>query len=249
MTTVAEVKKWTRAILAEHPDLALKPRKLYLRPVRHIYRYIHFLGSSDRTHSKPTAGFMIMFGPPTGRLSDNWSRELIVGWSTDVDFHERLAIHIRQTLAYPFRPLAEIEDLYCLMQEGRLHWQHEELLPLSSDAFLHASVLAALGRLTEVCVVAQAYIDKEEARYLAIKASGEALLDTPRKRSEGVSRIQLANQFLKPMNDMRELIALANADDRRGVAAVLHRWEETNAQRLGIEDAWEPTCFPLERDL
>jgi hypothetical protein len=249
MTTVAEVKKWTRPILAEHPDLALKPRKLYLRPVRHIYRYIQFLGSSDRTHSKPTAGFMIMFGPPTGRLSDNWSRELIVGWSTDAGFHDRLAVHIRQTLAYPFRPLAEIEDLYRLMQEGRLHWQHEELLPLSSDAFLHASVLAALGRLAEACVVAQVYIDKEEARYLAIRASGEALLDKPRKRSEGESRIQLANHFLRPMDDMRVLIALANADNRRGVAALLQRWEETNARRLGIEGAWEPSPFPLEREL
>jgi hypothetical protein len=249
MTTIAEVKKWTRPILAAHPDLALRPRKLYLHPVRHIYRYIHFLGSSDRTHSKPTAGFMILFAPPTGRLSNNWWRELIVGWSTDADFQETLAAHVRQTLEFPFRPLATIEDLYRLMQESRLHWQHRAELPLSHDAFLHASVLAALGRLSEAAAVAQAYIDKDEEGWLKVKARGEALLDKPRKRWEGEMDIRLANSFLRPMGDMRQLITRASADDPRAVAALLHEWEERNARRAGVEDDWEPTPFPLERHL
>lgn len=247
MTTIAEVRKWARPILAEHADLALKPRQLYLRPIRHIYRYIDFLGSSDRTHSKPTAGFVIMFAPPTGRLSDNWWRELIVGWSTDIGFQDTLAAHIRQTLDYPFRALATIEDVYRLMQENRLHWQHGSLLPLSNDAFLHASVLAALGHLSEASAVAQAYIDKEQARYLAVRARGEALLEKPRKRWEGEMDIRLANNFLKPMDDMRQLIALASANDRPAVAALLHDWEAKNARRLEIEDVWEPTPFPVER--
>lgn len=249
MTTIAEVRRWTRPILDEHSDLALKPRKLYIRPVHHIHRQIHFLGSYDRALSKPTAEFFILFAPPAGRLSDNWWRELIVGWSTEAGFHERLAAHVRQTLEYPFRPLAEIEDLYRLMQESRLHWQHQALLPLSHDAFLHASVLAALGRLSEACVIAQAYIDRDEGKWLAIRGEAEAPLDKPRKRSEGTSRIQLANHFLHPMDDMRQLIAHARVDDRRAVAALLHEWEEQNARRLGVEDAWEPTPFPLERDL
>lgn len=66
MTTIAEVKRWTRPILAEHADLGLKPRKLYLRPVRHIHRYIHFLGSYDRALPKPTACFNILSVPPRG---------------------------------------------------------------------------------------------------------------------------------------------------------------------------------------
>ena len=160
-----------------------------------------------------------------------------------------MAAAIRQTLDHPFRPLASIEDLYRLMQESRLPWQHQELLPLSSDAFLHASVLAALGRLPEACAVAQAYIDKEEGTWLAVKADAEVLLDKPRKRSEGESRIRLANHFLKPMDDMRQLMVFATASDRRGVATLLHQWEEQNARRLEIEDVWEPTPFPLERDL
>ena len=249
MTTIADVKKWTRPILAEHADLRLKARKLCLRPTHHIHRQIHFLGSYDRTLSKPTAEFFILFAPPTGRLSDNWWRELIVGWSTDAGFGDRLATEIRQTLDYPFRPLAEIEDLYRLMQENRLHWRHGSLLPLSNDAFLHASVLAALGRLSEACAVAQAYIDKEEARYMQIRARGEGLLDKPRTRSEGESTIHHANFFLKPMDDMRQLMARASANDRRGVAGLLHEWEKQNARRLEVEDDWEPTPFPLERDL
>jgi hypothetical protein len=249
MTTIAEVKKWTRPILAEHADLRLKPRKLCLRPTHHIHRQIHFLGSYDRTLPKPTAEFFILFAPPTGRLSDNWWRELIVGWSTDADFQERLATEIRQTLDYPLRRLAEIEDVYRLMQEGRLHWRHGSLLPLSHDAFLHASVLAALGRLPEACSVAQAYIDKDEGKWLEIRAEAEVLLAKPRKRSEEESRIQLADHFLKPMDDMRQLMARASANDRRGVADLLHDWEKQNARRLAVEDDWEPTPFPIERDL
>jgi len=48
---------------------------------------------------------------------------------------------------------------------------------------------------------------------------------------------------------MRQLIALAGVNDRAAVAALLHEWEEHNARRLGVEDVWEPTPFPLERDL
>lgn len=249
MTTIAEVKRWTRPILAEHADLALKPRMLYLRPVHHIHRRIRFLGSSDKTFSTPLAEFLILFAPPTGRLSDNWSRELIVGWSTDAGFQDTLAAHVRRTLDYPFRALAGIEDLYRLMQESRLPWQHQAELPLSHDAFLHASVLAALGRLSEACAAAQAYIDREEGAWLGVRADAEVLLDKPRERSEGESRIRLANGFLKPMDDMRQLISLASADDRRGVATLLHQWEEQNASRLEIEDDWEATPFPIERDL
>lgn len=249
MTTIAEVKRWTRPILAEHTDLVLKARKLYLRPVRHIHRCIHFIGSYDRTLPKPTAYFNILFAPPSGRLSDNWDRELIVGWSTDAGFQEKLAAAIRQTLDHPFRRLAEVEDLYRLMQEDRLHWQHQSELLLEHDAFLHASVLAALGRLPEASAVAQAYIEKDEGRWLAIRARGEALLDKPRQRYAGESDIRLANIFLEPMDDMRQLVARATANDHAAVAALLHQWEAQNARRLGVEDLWEPTPFPLERSL
>ena len=135
-----------------------------------------------RPYAKPTAFFNILFAPPSGRLSDNWDRELIVGWSTDAGFQEKLATAIRQTLDHPFRRLAEVEDLYRLMQEDRLHWQHQNELLLEHDAFLHASVLAALGRLPEASAVAQAHIDKDESRWLAVRARGEALLEKPRKR-------------------------------------------------------------------
>lgn len=135
------------------------------------------------------------------------------------------------------------------MQESPLHWQHENEFPLEHDAFLYASVLAALGRLPEACAVAQAYIDKDEGRWLAVKARGETLLEKPRKRWEGEMDIRLADNFLKPMDDMRQLIALAGANDRLAVAGLLRDWERQNANRCDIEGAWEPTPFPLEREL
>ena len=61
MTTVREVRRWTKGILAEHDDLVLNARELCVEPVQHIYRAISFIGSSERAFSKPTVVFGALF--------------------------------------------------------------------------------------------------------------------------------------------------------------------------------------------
>ncbi|RAI45794.1 hypothetical protein CH341_01985 [Rhodoplanes roseus] len=45
---------------------------------------------------------------------------------------------------------------------------------------------------------------------------------------------------------IRELCARLEADDRSGLAALLHEWEAITVKNLKIETLWEPTPFPPE---
>tara|TARA_R110002020_G_scaffold33692_4_gene102493 strand:+ start:922 stop:1674 length:753 start_codon:yes stop_codon:yes gene_type:complete len=250
MTTIAEVKRWTRPILAEHPDLALKPRLLYLRPVHHIYRTIMFMGSSDRTHPKPRSNYHLLIAPPGAYSSNNWDCELIAGWSTDADFPDRLARVIRESLDHELRPLETIEGLYTFIGKDAADWGYL-LERLSHGAPLHAVTPAALGRLSEACDVAQTYIDNNEGPLLQrlARQEEEATRGRRHQREDALSWAKLTRRFLRPMEELRQLIAVAKLNDRQAVAALLHQWEAQNARRHDIEDVWEPTPFPLERDL
>jgi len=248
MTTIAEVKRWTKPILAEHPDLALKPRLLYLRPVHHIYRTIMFMGSSDRTHPKPKSDYDLLFAPPSAHSNDNWNRELIAGWSSDADFPDRLAKVIREALDDELRPLETIEGLYAFIGKDAAAWGYRPER-LSHGAPLHAVTLAALGRLSEACAVAQTHIDNNEGEQLSRLAEAHAMLVKPREKYHAELMIGSANYFLRPMDELRQLIAVAKVNDRQAVAALLHKWEAQNAKRHDILDVWEPTPFPLEHDL
>jgi hypothetical protein len=46
---------------------------------------------------------------------------------------------------------------------------------------------------------------------------------------------------------LHELCARLRADDRRGLAQLLHEWEARTVRNLKIEHFWERTPFPLER--
>lgn len=247
MTTVAEVKRWVQPMLAEHPDLALRPRLLYLSPIRHIYRTIHFVGSSDRTFSKPTASYRLLFGPPSAPPSNNWDLQLSVGWSSDADFHDALARVVRETLDHPMRALSSIEGLYALMGGGGLIWGNRTYR-LSSAPILHASVLAALGRLSEAHAIMRGYIDENETHLLGRLAEGEAIREQRPKSGEARLIIDVASRLLRPMNELKQFTVVTGANDREAVAALLRKWEHQRVTSLGIDQDWEPTPFPLEQD-
>jgi hypothetical protein len=45
---------------------------------------------------------------------------------------------------------------------------------------------------------------------------------------------------------LSELCTRLMADDRHGLARLLHEWEATTVKNLKIEHIWEPTPFPIE---
>jgi hypothetical protein len=48
------------------------------------------------------------------------------------------------------------------------------------------------------------------------------------------------------VRQLKELCRRLAADDRRGLAQLLHEWEATTVKNLKLEHLWEPTPFPLE---
>ncbi|MGV8853408.1 MAG: hypothetical protein ACOH2L_02070 [Devosia sp.] len=115
---------------------------------------------------------------------------------------------------------------------------------------LQATVLAALGKIPEVCLVTAAYIETaDEPGLLAQLASGRALQAKRPRSSDASYHIRSATTFLRRLSDMKLLRDRAQAADRSGIAALLHQWEQDRVQRLGVEHLWEPTPFPLEREL
>lgn len=247
MTTIAEVKRWMRPILAEHPDLVLDGRNLYLRPMMHIYRNIQFLGSSDRTFPKPTASCGILFAPTSSTMGTGLGRQLRVMYSTDPNFSEELAREIGEALQ-SLRRTHSIESLYQVTLEGGSIWD----IPgeLSRWPLWYAPVMLALGRLDEGCLSLEHYIDEQdEQRHLSNLADGRELQARRPRSIDASFRIDMATRFLARLNDMRQLHSLARANDRAGIGAILRDWEHARVAKLGLEDLWEPTPFPLERGL
>ncbi|MEZ5849036.1 MAG: hypothetical protein R3D68_00105 [Hyphomicrobiaceae bacterium] len=50
------------------------------------------------------------------------------------------------------------------------------------------------------------------------------------------------------MQRAKSICPLAAADDRAGIARLLHEWEAATVKNLKIEHLWQPTPFPLELD-
>lgn len=249
MTTIAEVKRWIRPILEEHPDLVLERRNLYLRPLRHIYRAIEFLGSSQRTFPTPAATFGVLFAPPSAQMSHSMGLHLPVGYSTDPHFQELLESETRKILEGSLRRLHSVEAFYELTLEDNLIWS-VLCTGLSWSPLLQATVLAALGKFPETCQVTEDYVAKaDEAGLLAQLALGQAIQAKRPRSSDAAYHIRSTTTFLRRLSDMNLLHQCAQAADRSGIATLLHKWEQDRVRKIGIEHLWEPTPFPLERDL
>jgi hypothetical protein len=249
MTTIADIKRWTRPIRAEHDDLVLEKRDLYLLPLRHIYRAIEFLGSSQRTFPTPAANFGVLFAPPSAQMSHSNGLYLQVGYSTDPLFQELLESETRKALEGGLRRLHSIEAFYELTLEDNLIWR-VLCTGLPWSPMLQATVLAALGKFPEARQVTMAYIEQaDEAGLRAVLASGQALQAKRPRSSDAYYDIKYATAFLQRLSDIRLLDERVRDGDHSGLAALLHQWEQDRVRHLGVEHLWEPTPFPLERGL
>lgn len=246
MTTATEVKRWTKGILAEHTDLVLEARTMYVEPTHHIYRAISFLGSSERTFSKPTVIFGALFAPPSVTMNYAMSQELIVGHSTAPNFGATLSCAVRDALDQHLRRLTSIQAFYDLTLDDHVMAKATDNPRLSAPE-LHAAVLAALGHLNEACRVAEEIIKKaDEPRLLATLSENEALLAKRPRSSDARYRIKTATYWIERLQGTKRLRELAEAGDRVAIGALLRSWEQDRVRELGIEHLWEPTPFPVE---
>ena len=245
MTTAPEVKRWTKTILAEHDDLTLEGRDLYLRPVNHVLCAIRFLGSSNKAFPTPTASVGALCGSPSSPFGLGLGLDLLVGYSTDAGFQQKLEQDVREILAGSLRRVNSLEAFYELTCDYGGLWIGSDRL--SSQPPVQAAVLAALGKLVQASSVIDAHIKwLDETKLRARLVEAEDLL--ARRPGSAIARIDVrsARYWLEQLRELKELADLIRENDRPGIGALLHTWEQQRARSLGIAHLWEPTPFPVE---
>ena len=244
MTTAVEIKRWTRRLVEGRSDLVLQKRRLAIRPIHHICRWIFFEGSSDRTDPRALWSFALPF-VPKGLPVRLWSGYVRVGHSTDESFLERVFEQFTTKIDQDLKPVSTIESFYEMTLEYRHHEPMTGLWQLSRQPEYHACVLAALGRLAEAQVIAERCIEPI-GRVRETIAKGQALLARHANSSEGKYLVSVASRRLDILVELERLANLAAAGDRAGVAILLHEWELQRIRLWEVEDLWEPTPFPIE---
>ncbi|WP_137150452.1 hypothetical protein [Devosia sp. FKR38] len=248
MTTAAEVKKWTRALTSSRDDIVLRGRDLFLVPIRHVVCGLSFPGSWDKTLPRPYWFASVPFTPPAATFGGKWRGNLLVGRSNEEGFTKSLIELAARAIDEKLKPLASLNHFFDATTTGERpalvfgNWERLQDFP-----DYHAPVLAALGRLEEAADVALGFVSQHEPRWQALRAEGERQIAGYRERGIGRDAVALANHQLALLEDLRALGRLSAGQDRAGVVALLHSWEQQGLERWNVLDLWEPTPFPLER--
>jgi hypothetical protein len=221
MTTVAQVKQAIQPLLQRNPDLALVGRLIVLKPVRHILCGISLGRSLDPSLFVPTWAVIFLFEPCDG-FSYNWG-ERVYGpsgvWDvSDPDLPETLSAAIEGEALPLLRPVKVIDDFV---------------------------------RFTSIDRFPQTFLDGYEHRKVFVDvARGD--LEAARSICEYMTTSRAKGRYLPEMQEeydrvTKELCPLIAANDRTGLARLLHTYEAQSVKNLKLEKFWEPTPFPIER--
>jgi hypothetical protein len=221
MTTVADVKRVTRPLLQRNADLALVGRKLVLRPVRHVARFVLIDRCSSQDEFVPQWAVTHLFEPkrflplqfgqflyPPGRK--RWTRD-------EPDLVDRLTECVEQMALPELRARPLLEDYLAYCEEPPPGHSR----PASNSFLFRRPILrAAMGDLVG------ALSDCE-----LLEANSRNFLPFYREEFDRA---------------VYELLPPLRAADRQAVAALLHAWEAFTVKANKLEHLWEPTPFPLE---
>ena len=219
MTTVRQVKKLLTPFAVGHDDLELVGRWLYLKPVRHLLRGVVI----DRTGE--AARFRVFWATmslcePRHSLPLNWGGQVYPNrlwqWSNP-SLEEDLYQAIEEQALPALRAIQTLDDFFTFASNR----ERFGLWPFDLFTLHRVGVDCARG-------------DLESAR------AGCAELKS------GLSRWQdpdLSEEFDRVSGELCPLLA---ANDRAGMARLLHQWEAYTVEKLKIGHIYEPTPFPLE---
>jgi hypothetical protein len=234
MTTQAQIKRALKPLLERNPDLALVGSWVIVKPVHHVVRGI----SIDRTGQADVfnpewavmplclceirSSIFLSWGsswmPPRMHHPDKglWK------WSRP-GVVEALENLIESVVLPKIRAVVTLDDLVQLLVERSLHRDLDGTNPLGGPDSKALSVQIARGELDAASAICVNWVSRfSEATY------GQDDNDRAKFRR------------------MKELCRLLAADDRAGMAKLLHEWEAQTVRNLKIEHLWEPTPFPLE---
>lgn len=223
MTTAAQVKKMVRPLLERHPDLVLVGRQIYLAPVHHFARAIIIGRTSSAEHFDPRWAVVHLFEARRffplnwgGLLSDPHQGHW---WSAKNDpMVADALVRAIEEQALPWLRTMSTLDLYLAFVSQNLSRHH-----LYDNGASQIIAYVACGYLA----AARKIWEKHRENW-----------STDKSHYDDEDRAKFRR--------LRELGVCLDADDRVGLARLLHEWEAQTVKNFKIEHLWEPTPFPLE---
>jgi hypothetical protein len=223
MTTVAQVKQVVQPLLQRNPDLALVGRMIVVRPVHHLLRGIYVDRSIDPDDFVPTRTLSTLFQPEK-RIGFSWGGRVHAPdgkWDiNDASLMTMMCEQIEKEALPPLRSITTIDEFVNYTSKERFPHEYLDLYDLTK-IFVDVARgdLAAAGSICNYLVT-----DGAKKRYL-----------TPRPE-----------RYVRATTELCPLIA---ANDRVGLARLLHSYEAESAKNLKLDKLWEPTPFPIEMTL
>ena len=220
MTTVAQVGQAVQPLLQRNPDLALVGRLLVIKPVHHILHGVDVDRSLDPKLFVPTWSVIFLF-EPREHFGYRWGERVYHPsgiWDvTDPDLPALMCEAIENQALHPMRSIKTIDDFVRFTSKERFPDTHLDLYELT-----------------------KIFVDVARG-HLAAARSGCDYLTTDRAR-----RWYLPDMQERYDRVMQELCPLIAANDRTGLARLLHSYEAQSVKNLKLEKFWEPTPFPIE---
>lgn len=224
MTKVAQVRKIVRPMLKQHGDLAMINSWIFVKPVQHFVRAVLIGGTSSSDHFQARWTVMHLFEARSS-VHLNWGdflwdrRRPNPGFWWEIDEGVELSLlDAIETQTLPVLRAMTTLDHFVAYVTGSDRSAYFYEWPTTRIIFD-----VALGDLNH----ARAICEKHFERWSTVDSAYDEDGRTTHAR-------------------LSELCARLMADDRSGLARLLHEWEAATVMNLKIEHIWEPTPFPIE---
>ncbi|MFY9827825.1 MAG: hypothetical protein WAK69_04285 [Rhodoplanes sp.] len=223
MTTVAQVKKMVRPVLERHADLALVGRWIFVKPIYHFARAVLIDRTAYAEEFEPRWAVLHLFETQKffslswGEfLANERSRRRGLWFMSDPDVELSLIEAIEQQALPKLRAIQTLDDYLAFVSR---HMFRHQLFDWPQCKIIIDVALGDLDAARSIC--------KENMHRWSV--------DQPHHDEDSKAKYRR----------LRELCARL-ADDRAGLAQLLHEWEVCTVKNFKIEHLWEPTPFPLE---
>jgi hypothetical protein len=220
MTTVAQVKQAVKPLLERNPDVALVGRLVVVKPVHHILRGIYIDRSSDPLEFVPTWSVIVMCEPRRD-FGYRWGGRVYGppgGWNiNDPNLPVLMCEAIEREALLPMRSIGTIDDFVKFTSKERFPDTYLDLYHMRKIL-----VDVARGDLQSAGSICD-YMKTDRARRWYLP-----------DMQEQYDRVT------------KELCPLIIANDRGGLARLLHEYEEGSVRAMKLEKYWEPTPFPID---
>jgi hypothetical protein len=225
MTTVAQVRQAVQPLLQRNPDLALVGRLVVVKPVHHILRGIYIDRSIATELFVPTSTVIFLFRPRED-ITLHWGVRVYPTerggpgvWDVaDPQTSAMLCEEIEAQALPLLRPIKTADDFVAFTSKERF-----------PDTYL------------DLYEILKIYVDVARGDLKAAQSICENMATDRGKR-----------KYLPDMQEeydriTKELCPLIAANDRLGLAQLLHGYEAQSVKNLKLEKLWEPTPFPVEQ--